>query len=185
MLRWGLTILMTLAAMGMTGPAALLHSGEWLRLHVVAHDDTPAMQAVKLEVRDAVRETYAAHAPENGGSMLAGAAALLPELTEAARTAARDAGFDGPVTVELGPAAFDGRRLAGQIIPAGTYPALVVRLGEARGHNWWGLLDPEAAIGAAAVGEMDGGDLVWDWSLRSLWEGLFGWMGGWRHAQAV
>lgn len=184
MLKWVLTIWLMLAT-GLSGPAAALHSGEWLRLHVVAHDDTPAMQDVKLTVRDAVRRTYAEQVPADSASMLAAAAAMLPELTAAAQSAAREAGFDGPVTVALGPAAFDGRRLAGYVIPAGVYPALVVRLGEARGHNWWGLLDPETAIGAASVEELDGEDLVWDWSLDALWQGLFGWMGGWRHAQTA
>lgn len=153
---------------------ARLRSGELLRFHVVAHDDTPAMQRVKLTIRDAVQSVWQTHAPQEG-TMLQRTGAILPQLTAAAREAAREAGFTGEVAVHLGAEAFDERSLAGVTIPAGTYPALVIRLGDAQGRNWWGLIDPEAAMLLAAAGEVNReAPLLWDWSWEALLKALFG-----------
>ncbi len=180
MLKW---LCLCLAALGMwmPGPVEKLQTGELLRFHVIAEDDTAAMQAVKAPVRDAMRDVYA-QAANMDASMLENARELLPRLTEAARRAAREQGFAGAVTVSLAEERFGTRLLEGRVIPAGTYPALVVRLGEAQGHNWWGLLDPEASLRAACCGESEEGSLEWDWSLGAILEALLGfrpaWLGG-------
>lgn len=166
----------------------LLESGQWLRMHVIAQDNTPDMQQLKLIVRDAVQACYAANRPE-GASMLDAAESLLPRLTLAARESARAAGYTGDVTVTLGSQPFGDRQLAGMTIPAGEYPALVIRLGDGLGRNWWGLIDPDAALMLAAVIQEDTGSpdstpaedekqesapILWDWSWRALLSALFG-----------
>lgn len=166
----------TLALPG-ASPASRLRTGEYLRLHVIAQDDTDAMQAVKAPVRDAVRDAYRSSGVRTG-SMLLDAALLLPTLTRAAQDGAQDAGFDGAVDVRLTLASLDARTLEGCAIPAGRYPALMIRLGDARGHNWWGLLDPETSLAAAALPGAKAAALEWDWSLHGLLTALFGWMGG-------
>lgn len=138
-----------------------MRSGILLRLHVVAQGDSDEEQRVKLCVRDAVQRVYA-DSESSEGRMIDTAARLLPELTEAAQSAARAEGFMGPVTVSLEQAVFDDRELDGMIFPAGAYPALMIRLGAARGHNWWGLIDPELALDAARTGE--NGLLLWEWN---------------------
>ena len=174
MLKAFLSLLLALQALLAAPPAGrtvfAMKTGILLRVHVVAQDDTAEMQRVKLCVRDAVRTAYAA-APEDGQTMLCRAARLLPQLTRAARAAARNEGFTGPVKVSLEWASFDSRTLEGITIPAGLYPALMIRLGDALGHNWWGLLDPRLALSSAAA---EGGDgpLSWDFSLSALWQAL-------------
>lgn len=167
--------------LAISSPVQALKTGDLLRMHVVAHDDSPAMQSVKLVVRDAVRESYADNRPDSPGSMLTAAQAMLPQLTEAAQTAARDAGFLLPVSVSIEVVDFDDRTLDGITIPAGSYPALMIRMGDARGHNWWGLLDPDLALNAAAIGRGEG-PVAWDWSLTGLWKALRRWFGGDIHA---
>ena len=82
--------------------ALAMKTGVLLRMHVIAQDNTPAMQALKAPVRDAVRQVYADHAPpEDTLPMLPRAAALLPELSSAAQAAAREAGYTGEVSVTL------------------------------------------------------------------------------------
>lgn len=152
--------------------ALAMRTGILLRMHVVAQDDTAEMQRVKLCVRDAVHAAYAAF-PDEGGTMLVKAQAHLPELTRAAQTAAKAEGFDGSVDVSIETLSFDQRTLDGLTIPAGDYPALMIRLGEAKGHNWWGLIDPSLALSCAALSNSDESDsLVWDWSLRGLWQAI-------------
>ncbi|MBQ8312760.1 MAG: stage II sporulation protein R [Clostridia bacterium] len=146
-----------------------MKTGVLLRMHVVAQDDTAEMQRVKLCVRDAVQAVYAA-APDQGGTMLQRTQALLPQLTQTAQVAARAKGFAGNVTVAIETLPFDQRSLDGLTIPAGTYPALMIRLGDAQGQNWWGLIDPELALQCAAFDE----ELRWDWSLHGFLRALLG-----------
>lgn len=152
-----------------------MKTGMLLRMHVIAQDDTAEMQRIKLVVRDAVRQTYDELCPVPGAPMLQNAEALLPELTDAALAAARGEGFPGEVSVTIETLAFDERELDGYVLPAGEYPALMIRLGDARGHNWWGLIDPELSLRCAAVrGTAQDGDIQWDWSLRAFLSALLG-----------
>lgn len=151
-----------------------LRSGEWLRFHVIAQDDTPEMQRVKLCVRDAVQEHFCENRPA-AASMQAQAEALLPALTQTAEAAARREGFTGSVEVLLDVLPFDERELNSIPVPAGHYPALVIRLGDAQGRNWWGLLDPTLSrLFAQFPSEADEPGVVWDWSLQALLSALLG-----------
>ena len=144
-----------------------MQSGYLLRCHVVAQDDTAEMQRVKLCVRDAVLDAYAAHGTP--GAMLPQARALLPVLTRAAEDAAEAEGFSGKVRVCLERRAFEERMLEGVTVPAGNYPALMVYLGNAQGHNWWGLLDPDMACRCAGG---EGISSPWDWSWQGFLDAL-------------
>lgn len=147
-----------------------MKTGILLRVHVIAHDDTPAMQQVKYAVYDAACAAYAGHA-ERGKTMLDNAQHCLPEITAAASAAAKAAGFTGSVTVTVEQQVFDTRTLDGYDIPAGEYPALMIRLGSAQGRNCWGLIDPELALRCAAITAV-GEEITWDWSLAGLWQAL-------------
>lgn len=146
-----------------------MKTGVLLRLHVVAQDNSTEMQRIKLCVRDAVRNAYAA-VPAEGQTMLQHTRTNLPALTRAAQAEARAQGFDGEVQVSIECVEFDQRTLDGLTFPAGVYPALMIRLGQAQGRNWWGLIDPGLALSCAATD----GSSVWDWSLQALLEALFG-----------
>ncbi|MBQ7850927.1 MAG: stage II sporulation protein R [Clostridia bacterium] len=150
-----------------------LHSGRWLRVHVVAADDSDSMQSLKLSVRDAVLTCYRqSRSPSR--SMLQQASALLPALEAAAVQACRAEGFTGQVSVSLEMHAFSDRELHGVSVPAGEYPALMIRLGGAQGQNWWGLLDPELSLRLAAIPDVSTEGIVWDWSLSALLRALLG-----------
>ena len=174
-----LLMLQTLTA-PMTAPEGrvtfAMKTGILLRVHVVAQDDTEEMQRVKLVVRDAVRQAYDERCPSPCLPMLAAAEAMLPDLTEAAVTSARNEGFEGVVTVAIETRAFDARELDGFLLPEGEYPALMIRLGDAQGHNWWGLIDPDFSLRTAMVQgpESTDGPTVWDWSLKALLSALLG-----------
>ncbi len=136
-----------------------------IRLRVVANSNSPADQAIKLAVRDAVI-----------ADLLPGAAALRTEAAAAAwlrqrlgavqsiaAVAARRAGAPASqaVTVTLGPDTFPVRRLGWIVFPAGRYTTLRVNIGAAAGHNWWTVLFPPLAFvqlgeGLAVVGPADG-----------------------------
>lgn len=152
-----------------------LRSGELLRFHVVAQDDTAEMQRIKLCVRDAVHVCYAEE-QSGSGLMLLEAARLLPALTQSAEKAAQQEGFDGEVRVQLAVQTFSERMLGGCVVPAGEYPALMIYLGDAQGQNWWGLLDPELSLEMSRIPEEEeeSDEPVWDWSFWGLVRALFG-----------
>lgn len=155
--------------------ALAMHTGMTLRMHVIAQDDTEAMQQIKLAVRDGVQQAYRTVSVGQVQPMLTVAHRHIDALTAAAEASAREAGFTGAVDVSLAMHRFDERTLDGLTIPAGLYPALVISLGDAQGRNWWGLVDPQfAAACAACPGKTEDGGIWWDWSLDALLEALAG-----------
>ncbi|MBE6935056.1 MAG: stage II sporulation protein R [Ruminococcaceae bacterium] len=122
-----------------------------LRLHVIAHSDSAADQALKLAVRDRVLlETERLTADADGLSAArAAVAAHLTTLERAAAETVAAAGYAYPVRVTLGDTRFPTRRYGGFALPAGTYDALRVVIGEGEGQNWWCVLFPPFCTSAA------------------------------------
>ena len=46
------------------------------------------------------------------------------------------------MTVSLEPSRFPTKRYGNISLPAGTYDALRIQIGEAQGHNWWCVMFP-------------------------------------------
>ncbi len=115
-----------------------------LRLHVLAHSDDAADQALKLSVRDRLLE-------ESGEVFAAcktreeSAALFLREkerLTKATADEIERQGFSYPVSLSLEKTYFPTRYYEGIALPAGDYDAVRVEIGEARGQNWWCVMFP-------------------------------------------
>lgn len=115
-----------------------------LRFHVIANSDSPADQALKLEVRDAL----IAYMANNGESFDSAdeAAAFAEEhcgeLAEVAADAIRRAGQNYPVTACVTWCSFPDKTYGELTFPAGFYRALQVKIGAAEGQNWWCILYP-------------------------------------------
>ena len=141
-----------LLALLMLGMAALAVEeapvGDYIRLHVVAHDDSAAAQALKLKVRDACLARARALLEDCGDGDAAWAVVgeSLPLLEAAARREALSRGWRGAVRAEAVVCAFPNRVYDDLAVPAGWYRALRVVLGEGRGHNWWCVLYPSLCL---------------------------------------
>lgn len=132
-----------------------------VRLHVVANSDNSADQAQKLAVRDAILPVIAELTMDCADAQEAREvlAAHLPEIQTAALSAAGGRAVTASVTDE----AFPTRYYDTFTLPAGTYPALRIRIGAAQGHNWWCVVFPSLCEAAttdaleqcAAVGGFD------------------------------
>lgn len=144
-----------------------------VRLHVVASDDTPQAQALKLKVRDAVLDA-ARRLLWNAVDADAAWAAVrenLDALNTAARARAAELGFTGPIRCETGIFAFPDRDYGDVTLPAGNYRALRVVIGAGEGHNWWCVLFPSLCYPEAWRDESRGlYALMLDW-LRAAWGG--------------
>jgi stage II sporulation protein R len=135
------------------GKAALQQhalSDKLIRLHVVANSDTPADQAVKLQVRDAVLAqvselTAQCRTEKQAEQQLQ---ENLPLLSAAARRALQTAGVADAVAVTLTREDFPTRCYSSFTLPAGTYESLRVRIGAGKGHNWWCVVFPSLCSAA-------------------------------------
>ena len=122
-----------------------------LRLHILANSDSPADQALKLKIRDAVLS----HSGElfsgcdTHQKMVGAAQEQLSDIQRIAEQTAMHNGYDLPVTVSVTDMFFETRRYDNVLLPAGTYTAVRIELGEAAGKNWWCVLYPPLCVSAA------------------------------------
>ncbi|EEG77579.1 stage II sporulation protein R [Dethiobacter alkaliphilus] len=115
-----------------------------LRLHVRANSNSPADQALKYQVRDAVLAVMQDHVEKSGSLEQARAEVetVLPTVLAAADSVVDNAGYNYQVSASLGEADFPTRLYGDQVYRAGTYQAVQIYLGEGSGENWWCVLFP-------------------------------------------
>ena len=146
---------------------ARAESRDYVRLHVVAADDTAPAQALKLEVRDTVLARARELLRDVGDAEAAWRVVNdhVDKLEAAARRVAGDA------RCEVGVFPFPERVYGGTRVPAGDYRALRVVIGAGQGHNWWCVLYPSLCYPEAWV-EGDGAlySSAWRW-LQALFGG--------------
>lgn len=126
-------------------------SEDVIRLHVVANSDSAWDQQVKLLVRDAVLE--------EADRFLAGVTdrqeavselcVHLGALEHAANRTLQEQGCAERARVEVTDAYFPTREYETFTLPAGTYRALRVTIGEGNGKNWWCVVFPALCLPAA------------------------------------
>ena len=124
-----------IAALILSGTANLLResrlqqevAAKIVRFHVRANSDCASDQQIKLQVRDAVAE----------------------ELQTIALQTLRAGGSTDDITVTYGKASFEEKETGNYILPAGTYDALQINIGRAKGHNWWCMLYPSICFSDA------------------------------------
>ena len=125
--------------------------GSVIRIHVLANSDSKEDQEKKFLVRDALLE----YASENLGDFKTQAeaeASLREKLcdfqTEAKRVL-NENGCQSAVEVSLGEEYYSTRHYSGFSLPAGHYLSLQVKIGEAKGQNWWCVLFPPLCLSSS------------------------------------
>ena len=115
-----------------------------VRLHVLANSDSEADQALKLRVRDAVLTRAEELLMSSDGRREAELELRnhLTELTTLAQTTISAEGYDYPVRTELANTVFPTREYENFSLPAGSYLALRVVIGDGAGKNWWCVVFP-------------------------------------------
>lgn len=148
-----------------------LTNGDFIRFHVIANSDSDEDQELKLQVRDGLLEKIngdlaveamarAGAEDETAGMTLEQSRdyiqSHLGEIESAAAEIIRQAGYDYPVSAELGVRFVPEKNYNNVVFPAGNYEALNVTIGEGAGQNWWCVLFPPLClIGAEPPEEMD------------------------------
>lgn len=125
-----------------------------LRLHILANSDSPADQALKLKIRDAVLSCSGElfSGCDTRQKIISAAQEQLPKIQQVAEQTALHNGYELPVTASVTDMFFETRRYDHVILPAGTYTAVRIELGAAAGKNWWCVLYPPLCVSAAQTG---------------------------------
>lgn len=145
-------------ASSLTGDESLLldayHQGSIVRLHIVAHSDSPRDQAIKLAVRDAILNSFGSMLEQKmqEGSDAAFEALKLNEeaMVNLAKKTARKLGFEGSVHAECGILSLPQKSHGKVVLPAGEYRAMRITLGSGHGQNWWCVLFPKLSLSLCA-----------------------------------
>ena len=119
-------------------------AGKILRLHVLADSDSPEDQALKLTVRDGILAYMDANAPDFADVREAKAWTSLhmEDLQKTAEGILLSQGCNDRVSLELACSYFPVKTYGDLTFPAGDYEALRVKIGEAKGQNWWCVMYP-------------------------------------------
>ena len=115
-----------------------------VRFHVRANSDSEEDLALKYEVRDAVLAELADGLKTVGddGAALRYIMQKLPDIRQAARAVVDEAGYDYTISAYVVREEFPIREYGELVLPAGTYRALRVDIGAAKGENFWCMLYP-------------------------------------------
>ena len=121
-----------------------LSADKLIRLHVIAHSDSPYDQKIKLQVRDEIIKLMAPYFKEAKTVEEAREMALgkLPLITETANRYLSSLGIAYSAQGELGRFDFPAKAYGNLVLGEGNYEALRVVLGEGQGRNWWCVLYP-------------------------------------------
>lgn len=119
-------------------------AGEVFRLHVIANSDTEKDQELKLKVKTRIVEYLKEILGEDAGLEETKEAVLthLTEIEQEAENIIEEHGFDYPVEVVVEKTYFPEKTYGDCTFPAGEYEALKVKIGSAKGQNWWCVLYP-------------------------------------------
>lgn len=128
-----------------------------LRFHVKANSNSKEDLALKYEVRDAVL-SYISDKLDEAESKLSAMDILYrytPEIEAEVKKCIQEAGYDYDAEVSVGSSYFPMRQYGDLVLPAGTYDALTIEIGEAKGENFWCMLYPSICFTTDSAAVVD------------------------------
>lgn len=132
-------------------------SDNFFRLHILANSDSEADQNLKLEVRDKIIEYMNSQdfSDTNKSEVMECVNSNLEKYQEIAEKTIQEAGYDYSVLVEIGNFYFPTKLYGNISLPAGSYDALRIKIGDAKGQNWWCSLFPPLCFVDISSGVID------------------------------
>ena len=115
-----------------------------VRLHIIANSDTECDQELKLAVRDRILDRFGELFSEcpDASAALKAANANLDLIESVAADEISRRGFGYSVSAETGRFPFPTKVYGDVRLPSGSYNAVRVKIGSAKGHNWWCVMYP-------------------------------------------
>lgn len=115
-----------------------------VRFHVIANSDSADDQELKLKVKEAVVK-YTEEVLKNSKSIDETKSILLLEtdnILNICNQVILENGYNYSVTAELSNTYFPTKSYGQYTFPPGYYEAYQIKIGEAKGRNWWCVLYP-------------------------------------------
>lgn len=114
------------------------------RLHVIANSDSKEDQELKLKVRNELLSymNIISKDSTNKQEAMKIANEHKEEFKQIAEKVIKKNGYNYNVNVQVGKADFPTKYYGDITLPAGTYDALKVQIGDAKGQNWWCVMFP-------------------------------------------
>ena len=131
-------------------------ASEILRFHVLANSDLSEDQEEKMQVKQVIAE-YLRPILENADSKETAVACIKEHLYNIEETAQKMVD-SRQVEVSLEEDWFPAITYGDCTFPAGVYDTLRVKIGEAKGHNWWCVLYPGLCFSSAIKPAVTEGD---------------------------
>lgn len=150
---WGIALMILLSLIPIAGADNLRDSV--IRIHVLAHSDEESDQEAKLLVRDRLLE-YSRENFSLAQSRKEAAREVTKNLSameEEAEEVLRESGTPRDVSILLEEEYYPTREYESLRLPAGNYLSLQVKIGEAKGKNWWCVLFPPVCLNTASSAE--------------------------------
>lgn len=122
------------------------------RVHILANSDSERDQQLKLKVRDAII-LESEKLFENVNTKEEAQQIVRENLhffTKTAQDVVKKNGYDYQVTAEVKNLCFDTRYYGEITMPAGYYDALQIKIGQAKGKNWWCVMYPSLCVSSAS-----------------------------------
>lgn len=115
-----------------------------LRLHVIANSNAEHDQKLKLKVRDAVLKKFGnkLNSYDEIDILHAKIEENLTDIEKLAKDVITENGYNYEVKASLGQSDFPTKTYGDVTLPAGTYEALKIEIGTAKGKNWWCVMFP-------------------------------------------
>ena len=124
-----------------------------LRFHVIGASNSDADQQLKFKVRDGIAELCSAlfSGQNDKEQAMAIAEHNKDEIAQKAEQILRKNGCDDSVSVAVTTRFFPTRHYEGVSLPAGVYDTLDIRIGEAKGRNFWCVMFPDICLGTSSA----------------------------------
>lgn len=133
-------------------------TGEVARVHVVANSDSGEDIEIKMKVVGELTSLLKNEKFDSLDSIEKGLSDKLSKIEDRAISILEESGVTYGASAEVGVRHFDRKSLGSSSFPEGDYLALIVTLGEGKGHNWWSVIFPEISLEASlSLGEEGSG----------------------------
>lgn len=124
------------------------------RLHVIAASDSEDDQSLKYIVRDSVLKyvNKITNKLESKEQIIETVSNNTEEIKKIAEETIKLNGYNYNVEVEIGNFNFPTKTYGDVSFPSGNYDALRIKIGEAKGQNWWCVMFPPLCFVDASSG---------------------------------
>lgn len=123
-------------------------TGEMLRVHIIANDNTETDMQIKYDAREAMFEFFGErteniHTKEE---MIAMIERDKTELNESINKSLSESGAEYAAEISIARESFPVRMYGDTVVAAGDYDSVIITLGEGKGDNWWCVAFPSFCV---------------------------------------